>query len=251
MGIEAELIEHILTSQAINRDGVLVVHSSFRHLSQAGFRSELFCEELLRSMRGGTVLMPAMTWRTVTPDNPVFDELNTPGHTGILGETFRQNHATHRSLHPTHSVSGCGPLAATLLSSHHFGTTPCPATSPYGLMRDYDSYILLLGVDMESCTAIHHPEEVIAPDLYVRPVSESESYDLIDRNGDLHKVTTRRHLRLARDFTKFVPMLAADGSLSQGSAYNTSWMLFPARNLYRIVFSQLIENPNSTLTALQ
>ena len=48
-------------------------------------------------MRGGNLFMPTMTWRTVTPDNPVWDEIDTPSHTGVLTEVFRTGYATRRT----------------------------------------------------------------------------------------------------------------------------------------------------------
>ena len=124
-------------------------------------------------MRDGNLFMPTMTWRTVTPDNPVWDEIATPSHTGVLTEVFRTRYATRRSIHPTHSVAGFGPAVDTLLSRHQVDDTPVSENSPYGLMRDYETYILMIGVGLESVTAIHLPEETIAEDVYVRPPETS------------------------------------------------------------------------------
>ncbi len=107
--------------------------------------------------------MPTMTWRTVTPDSPDFDELATPSHTGILTEIFRTTMAQARSLHPTHSVAGCGANVSSILGGHHLDDTPCAANSPYGRMRRFDAWVLLLGVGLEKCTAIHHAEEMVDP----------------------------------------------------------------------------------------
>lgn len=248
MSQERAVVETLLGSRPVNRQGVLIVHSGFAGLSRAGLRAEAFCAALVDFMAGGTVLMPTMTWRTVTPDAPVFDEMNTPSHTGVLTEVFRTGFATHRSLHPTHAVAGRGPLAPLLLSSHHRGTTPCPGGSPYGLIREYDTAILMLGVGLESCTAFHHAEEMIAPELYVRPMAEAQDYTLVDRRGVRHQVKTRRHPRLPRDFPKFGPMLMEAGQLSEGVIHNTRWMLFTARDLYRLLFSALTQQPDAILT---
>lgn len=225
-----------------------MVHSAFAGFSRAGLRAERFCEALIDEMRGGTVLMPTMTWRTVTPANPIFDELNTPGHTGVLTEVFRTRFASHRSLHPTHSAAGLGPLAKLLLSTHHEGTTPCAGNSPYGLARDYDASILMLGVSLEACTAIHHAEEVMAPELYVRPLNEAEDYELVDRRGITHRVKTRRHPRLPRDFPKFEPALKDEGLLEAGRVGEAPWRLFSARDLYRLLFTSLERRRDATLT---
>jgi aminoglycoside 3-N-acetyltransferase len=222
------------------------VHSAIRGLSHQGYRAEALIEAMIAHVSSGTLLMPTMTWRTVTPANPVWDELATPSHTGIMSEIFRTGYATHRSLHPTHSVAGLGKHAQVLLAGHHLGTTPVPATSPYGLMRDYPSYILLLGVGLEMCTAVHHPEEMIAPDLYVKPIEESEPYTLRTRNGGLLEYRLRRHPRLPRDFLKFHPDLVAQG-MSSGSHNSVKWHLFRLSDLMQLVFSRLIADPGATL----
>lgn len=224
------------------------IHSSFRGLSRRGFAAEPFCAALVEAMEGGTLLMPAMSWRTVTPAQPVFDELGTASHTGILTEIFRTGFSTHRSLHPTHSVAGVGPLAQFLLAHHHQGTTPCAANSPYGLMREYEATIILLGVGLESCTAFHHAEEVMAPDLYLRPEEEAEDYRLIDRNGHAYPMRLRRHPRLPRDFPKFAGPLAAAGALTEGTLAGTPWIRLSLRGLYQLLFRRLDENPRATLT---
>ncbi|MDB5362929.1 MAG: aminoglycoside 3-N-acetyltransferase [Rhodospirillales bacterium] len=226
---------------------VLIVHSAFSGLSRAGLKAEAFCQALIEAAPACTILMPTMTWRTVTPATPTFDEIETPSHTGILTEVFRTRFASHRSLHPTHSVAGRGPLAARLLGSHHLGDTPCPGSSPYGLMRDFDASILLLGVGLECCTAIHHAEETIAPDFYVRPPAEGEAYRLRARDGTLHQVQTRRHRRLPRDFSQFEPALRTAGHLREGEVAGTVWRVLPARQLYRLVLAALAERQDATL----
>src|SRR5690349_19970920 len=130
-------------------------------------RAEDMIESVVDCRDYRDVFMPTRTWRTVTPAQPRWDEIKTPSHTRVLSEIFRKNYATVRSIHPTHSVAGRGPNAALVLSRHHLDTKPVSAMSPYGLLRDYDTHIHLLGVGLESCTAIHLAEETINPDLYL------------------------------------------------------------------------------------
>ena len=99
-----------------------------------------------------------------------------------------------------------------IASTHHLGNTPVPASSPYGLMRDYPAYIMLLGVGFEMCTAIHHPEEVLAPDIYVKPLSEAEYYELRARDGHVVSYQLRRHQHLDRKFSKYETSLARAGA---------------------------------------
>lgn len=241
-------VADILQRAAVPRDGILIVHSAIRGLSRQGHRAEPMIGAMLDHLGGGTLLMPTMTWRTVTPDQPVFDELATPSHTGVLTEVFRCRYASARSLHPTHSVAGKGPLAAELLSGHHLGGgTPVSATSPYGRLRGRDARILMIGVGLECATAIHHPEELVAPELYLRPAAEAEDYTLRDRHGATFPMRLRRHRRLPRDFPKFGAPLAARGLSTAGVLDGVPWLVVPFDALLDEVFAALARDPAGTL----
>ena len=241
---EEDLVKEIFYSQNIPQESVVIVHSAFRQLSLQNYVAENFIESMMRECINGALLMPAMTWKTVTPQNPIFDELNTASHTGILSEIFRNSYATSRSLHPTHSVAGFGKYAKNLLGSHHHGSTPTPLSSPYGLMRNYDSYVLLLGVGINVCTAIHHPEEIIAPDLYLNPINDIESYTLIDRNKKEYVYKLRKHSKLAKNtsyFEKIIPLLDKNSSTT-GNIGNVNWRLISIKELMKISFDNLSAN---------
>ena len=124
MTAETQVVAEALARAGVPHDGVLFVHSAFRRLGAQGFRVDAFIEALLEYMHRGTLVMPTMTWRVVTPASPTFDELATVSHVGVAAERFRIAYSTHRSLHPTHSVAAYGKLAAALTSEHHLDGTP-------------------------------------------------------------------------------------------------------------------------------
>jgi aminoglycoside 3-N-acetyltransferase len=241
----------ILERFGVRHDAVLIVHSAIGRLSRQGYRAEAIIEALLQHISDGHLFMPTMTWRTVTREQPFWDEMATPSHTGVLSEIFRTRYASARSIHPTHSVAGWGPAAPVLLSRHHLDDTPVSNNSPYGLMRDYDAYVLMIGVGLEACTAIHLAEEVINPDLYVRPRDEGELYHCRDRHGVLHQVVTRRHPRLDRDFPQFSRPLEQNGLLEIGNVDGCPYTIVALRDLLRHVFTALIKNPRATLRQFQ
>jgi aminoglycoside 3-N-acetyltransferase len=235
----------ILRENSVSTDSILVVHSAIAALSRQGYRAEAIIEALLDNLQTGTLIMPTMTWRTVTVDHPVWDEIATASQTGILSEIFRARYATARSIHPTHSAAGHGRQAAGLLSRHHLDETPVSANSPYGLMRDSDAHVLMIGVGLETCTAIHLPEETFAPDVYLRPTVET--YRCTDRHGVTHTVRTRRHWRLDRDFPRFVPLLAEKGQLQAGEIDGCPYLIVSLRHLLDEVASAFARDKNATL----
>ncbi len=247
MPADVTALRAVLERFLVPRDALLVVHSAIAILSRQGFRAEDMIEMFLEHVRDGGLFMPTMTWRSVTPANPNWDEMATPSHTGILSEIFRTKYSMARSIHPTHSVAGWGGAAKALLSRHHVDDTPVSGNSPYGLMRDYNTYVLMLGVGLEAVTAIHLPEETINVELYVRPRAEAESYSCCDRHGAVHQVSTRRHCRLDRDFPKFEAPLAAKKQLMSGDIAGCRYRIVKLSDLLREVFAALLADPRATL----
>lgn len=231
----------------IPREGVLIVHSAFKTMAQEGHRLEAVLAALVDYMSRGTLLVPTMSWRFVKPTAPVFDELTTPSNTGALTEAFRTTYATARSLHPTHSVAGRGVLAEDILSSHHLDETPCSLRSPFGLLAKHDAWILMLGITMDCCTLIHHVEEVVAPDLYLRPPAQREAYTCRDRHGREVTVYLRRHLFLPRDYWQFQDILAVQGALRITRIDNTVCRAFRAADMVRVVTDVLRDRPDAII----
>ncbi len=245
--IEKTAVQSLVSACDIADNDVLIIHSAFAGLSHAGFRVEKFIEALLDAVDRLTLLMPAMTWRTVTPEQPCFDELETPSHVGVLTEVFRRDYATARSIHPTHSAAACGPRAGALTTGHQEGITPCPPHSPFGRLAGVGAGILLLGAEFESCTAIHCWEEEVAPDYYLRPLDTSAVYACKDRHGEVHRVLARRHYRLDRNFNKFGPMLAERKELVSGDMAGTHWQFCRATALQALVREVLQRDPTGTV----
>ena len=71
---EYDALIPILERARVPHDGVLVVHSAIATLSRQGFRAEAMIEALLDHISAGTLVMPTMTWRTVTPERRYWDE---------------------------------------------------------------------------------------------------------------------------------------------------------------------------------
>ncbi len=244
---EDPVVRRSLERLGIPPEGVLLVHGAFRALGSAGHELDPVLAALVRHMEPGTLLMPAMSWRFVTVDNPVFDELATPANTGALSERFRVRFATSRSIHPTHSVAGMGRLAASILGSHHLDDTPCSARSPFGMLAEHDGWVLLLGCGMDSCTLVHHVEEMLAADTYLHPPSERQAYCCRKRSGQEIAVHVRHHRRLARNFFQFQDRLAEEGNMRVARIDHAILRAFKAEDMVRAVADRLREDPTAIL----
>lgn len=243
----AATLPQALSRLGVPRAGVLFVHSAFRGLSREGFTPNAILEDLQTHVGDGTLLLPTMSWRFVKPASPQFSELDTPSNVGVLTEVFRTQRATMRSIHPTHSVAGLGKDVAALLGEHHLDDTPCSTRSPFGKLVGADGWILMLGIGFDCCTLIHHGEELIAPDLYLRPKGQAETYACTARDGQEHTVRLRRHYLLPRDYYQFQDELAIAGCLRLAYLGNVVCRAFRAVDLHERVIRALRARPNAIL----
>ncbi|MFQ5955050.1 MAG: AAC(3) family N-acetyltransferase [Kiloniellales bacterium] len=244
---KAAVIQRMLEALEVPRDATLLVHSAFKGFARDGYDADAALDALIDYMAPGTLLMPTMSWRFVKPDKPFFDELETPSNTGILTERFRRRHASRRSLHPTHSVAGRGARVDHLLGSHYLDETPCSPLSPFGLLAGDGAHVVMMGVGMDCCTLIHHVEEMIAPELYLRPPEQCESYTCRDRHGGQVTVRLRRHLFLPRDYWQFQDRLAATGRLKAFRCDNSICLGFPASAMVEVVTERLRDRPDAII----
>jgi aminoglycoside 3-N-acetyltransferase len=240
-------VHRALERLGIPRHGILMAHSAFKTMAREGHEPGAVVATLVDYMAPGTLLLPTMSWRYVKPEKPVFDELSTPSNTGILTELFRTRYASARSLHPTHSVAGRGELAAELLGSHHLDETPCSPRSPFGLLGKHGGWVVMLGITMDCCTLIHHVEEMIAPDLYLKTRAQRETYTCRDRHGREVTVFLRRHLFLPRDYYQFQDMLAVGGLLPVTRIDNTICRAFRAADMVGVVTQTLGRRPDAII----
>jgi len=74
---------------------------------------------------------------------------------GIVCQTFSKMPGVLRSDHPWHSWLGIGEDAAAWLADHPWETT----NRPIETLAAFGGFVLLLGVDLSSCTAVHVAEE--------------------------------------------------------------------------------------------
>jgi len=172
-----------LLTLGVRPGGVLLVHSSLQSFGLVPGGAETVIQGLLAAVgENGTLLMPALTYETVTPKKPVFDLKNTPSCVGLIPETFRTYARTKRSRHPTHSVCGIGPLAGKILNNHARDTTPCGPNSPFHKLPGFGGQILMLGCGLKPNTSMHAIEEMVVPPYLFNPPI---TYFLVDQDGQI------------------------------------------------------------------
>ena len=246
-GGKAAAVAGAIRRLGVPRDVPVMVHSAFRGFARDGFTVDEVLGAWLDHCAPGTLVVPTMSWRFVKPDKPFFDELETPCNTGVMAETFRTRHASHRSLHPTHSAAAIGRLAGALTAEHHLDDTPCSDRSPFGLLARHDGWVVMFGITMDCCTLVHHVDEKVAIDLYLRPAAETETYACRRRDGTDVPVRLRRHLFLARDYYQFQDLLAAAGRFRTAALDSQIVRAFRARDLVDCATKVLRARPDAII----
>lgn len=150
-----------LTVIGIHKGDTVLVHSSMKSLGgevKGGYAAVI---ESLLTVLGpdGTLLMPALSYSTVTKENPFFSVNRTPSCVGKMTEAFRTMPGVLRSVHPTHSVCAYGKLAKELTGFHIQDRTPVGPNSPFRRLMAFEGKLLMLGCGLTYTTFMHAVEE--------------------------------------------------------------------------------------------
>jgi aminoglycoside N3'-acetyltransferase len=141
-----------------------------------------------------TYYLPAGTVKaTCELEGYVFDPRSHGTNMGRLPETFLAEAASHRSVHPTHSVSAWGRHAAYLTEAHHLAPSIFGEGSPWQRFVGIEgARVLGLGVSMGPVTFYHVVEDALG-ERFPERVWEAGSYSLpcLDREGKRCEVPVR------------------------------------------------------------
>jgi len=141
---------------------VVLMHSSMKVLDTALTPIE-FLSDLMEFLTvEGTLLLPALTYESVTFEQPHFSMTESEPCVGILPRTFFKMKKVSRSLHPTHSVCAWGAKSYVMTVRHFRDRTPVGQNSPFMLLPEYDGKILFIGDILYSCTFMHGIEEIVS-----------------------------------------------------------------------------------------
>lgn len=161
ISVTREDIKAGLQSLGIQTGDVLGVHSSLSNFGYVEGGADTVLEALFETVgHAGTIVMStylvgppvALTEEDIAKGISwkvkrfAFDDRNTESGMGVIADTFRQHSDVVRSYHPIHSVSAWGKDANIF----------CQSFKP---LVETGGKILLLGVQMDRCSALHIAEE--------------------------------------------------------------------------------------------
>lgn len=166
-------IKNALRKIGLKKGDIVGVHSSLSSFGYVEGGADTVIDALMEVVgREGTIVMPTHSTNRIkielSPEEIAagalwlykilpFDPEETPCSTGVIPETFRKRRGVLRSFHPMFSVAAIGPKAKEIVEA---GNTN--ALGAWKKLLELDGYILLIGVGLEVCTAMHLAEERVA-----------------------------------------------------------------------------------------
>ena len=234
---EASLRED-LVKLGVERGMTLMVHSSLSSIGWvAGGPSTLVRVLLAAIGPDGTLAMPAATPPLAEPGSggdlrqpeaPVFDPRTTPTSMGTIPEAFRNWPGTVRSRHPLESICARGPSATSITREHPLAFSEGRG-GPFGKLYDLESWVLLIGVGFNRCTALHFAESLVEK----RRVTKVR-FPVLDGG---HRVCLEVP-NVADDNDTHFPIIGqkylASGGAQQGLVGAAESILFPMRDLVEL-----------------
>jgi aminoglycoside 3-N-acetyltransferase len=239
---KVQQIAEDVQAAGVRRGGVLLVHSSLSAMGHVPGGAETVVRGLIKALGSeGTLLMPALSYEYVTVNKPVFDVRYTPSNVGAIPEHFRTRPGTWRSVHPTHSVCGVGPLTQPLLEKHYQDNTPCGRHSPFHRLPEYRGQILMLGCGLRPNTSMHGIEELVDPPYLFGP---RMPYQIVLHDGyRVHKVyRTHGFMGWAQRYDRVADVLDTE-DLRRGTVLNAEVYVIEAVALWNKALIALHEDP--------
>lgn len=234
-----------LNTLNINKEGTLMVHSSYKAIGDVLGRADTVVDSLIEYMEKGLLVIPTHTWRIINAENPVFNVLETPTNIGIITELFRKRPGVIRSYHPTHSVGALGKGSMEFIKDDHKFDTPCNRKSSYGKLLDKNAQILLIGVDLKRNTYIHGIEEWLDIEDELRLSTEKEQLKSVLPDGSIVSVPSRRHQleSWSEYFYKVEEILINQKAIHVGKFGDARALLCDARRMFEVLKVMLEDNP--------
>jgi len=221
---------------------VVFVHSSLSAFGWVQGGADTVIDALLAAVgTEGTVALPTFTWgRFHSATEPVvFDVAREPvkDEVGIIPETFRQRPDALRSTHLCHSVAAIGPRAREVMGD---GIKSFGKGSTFDQLEALDAWYLFLGATMNSCTALHHVEDLMqVPYRYYRDFEGSVAILPDGTRQACRSVEFLRKPGYRNDFMKMEGVFAEHRVLRTAMVGNAKVMNLRIRDLVRVAVQYL------------
>jgi aminoglycoside 3-N-acetyltransferase len=172
MRVSKEDIRAGLVRLGLKKGDIVGVHSSLSSFGYVEGGADAVIDVLLETVgEEGTLVMPThsnnLAKVELTPEEVAigvswlfkilpYNPKETPCTTGTIPEAFRKCKGVLRSLHPSLSIAAVGPRAKEIVE-----TKSGRSLDGWRKVLEFDGDVLLMGVGLEVCTAMHLAEEQV------------------------------------------------------------------------------------------
>jgi len=197
--VTKDTIKECLAALGIVEGDIVFFHSSLKSIGRVEGGADAVIDAFLETLgHSGTLVLPSNTsyaWDKMSREEieKAWDIQTTPTFTGLIPETFRKRAGTIRSDNPTHPVTAVGRYALEITKDHkraHGGewaaNRPKWASqgafgenSPWDKLYTLDAKYMLIGVDFNSCTMLHHVQVVLL-EKYLRKTNSHAPWPAFD-----------------------------------------------------------------------
>lgn len=217
---------------------VLMVHSALAAFGEVEGGADTVIDALLEAVGpSGTLMMPAMGGA------PIFDADETRSHVGEITDRFWRRPEVRRSIHPTHSVAGLGPLVDEIIAGHLDQPTAIGPDSPWGRIAQMENgYILFLGCDQDRNTLLHTAED-LARGAYLSTFRR----DYYDESRTVKTLVMERFPGPHRDFIQLDRLFLEAGAMCMGKIGRAVCRLMHAGDTLDLALDALRRDPAAVL----
>jgi aminoglycoside N3'-acetyltransferase len=237
-----------LTHLGLQRDDVVVMHSSFKALGRHDIAPADVIRTLLEAIGpGGTLMVPTFTYSYAGFwDMQPFDPANSPGvDNGILTETVRQYRGARRSAHPTYSVAAIG-RHADVITQDKETASALGFGSAYDVAYQLGARILLLGVGNDRNSMLHYAETVAGLpylDIPWRALAGKTALVVKD-SAPVEILLPEEYPACSLGFGVVDPYLETHDLLRRGRVGSANCMLLNSRDMVAAVVERLRREPD-------
>ncbi|MEA2734815.1 MAG: aminoglycoside 3-N-acetyltransferase [Humisphaera sp.] len=240
MSVTRDGIVNAIRSLGVRPGDFVIAHSSYKSFGPGGVEGgpAVVAAALVDAVSpGGSVFVPAFNY-----GNDAYDPATAPSYDGVITEFFRTHPDAVRSLHPTHSLAGVGPDAATILAGHEM-VHAFAAGSPVWRLWERNAWVLLIGVGHFANSMAHVAEELLAMPYLDR----KRRARVVRSDGTIAEVELRRPGCSDAWDAVLGPPLRARGAIVEGKIGDARLQLMRARDVVDATAELLRRNSQTLL----
>ena len=243
-----EELKKDLLALGIRPGDTVLIHSSYKAMGGIEEGAKGFFDTVMELLgEEGTLVIPTLSFSTVTWDNPYFDRNETPSCVGYLTEYFRTSvPGVRRSMHATHSCAAWGKHRDYLIDGHELDRTPVGENSPFHKLPKLGGKILMLGCRADSNTSFHGIEETAEPPFLFR---RENPIHYTMRDGErVIEMDAHRHyflvngVHLLQRYSRILPLLDEE-ELHVGKILDANCYLMDAASVWKKGRNKMLEDP--------